>query len=184
MSHASAIRQALCDLYRRVTTLLALLVDPDSQFLPQLGRAVARAGWGSIVQTTFVGARRELEVKHPNAVIANAKLGMFNGVHLAYLAKRVKPKSITIVYADGIDPALGVEAQRANAFYERGDFVMYSLPSYLRAHLPARDRRSVWVIDRRLLFRGGRRVTDQQALRISGTGHSSAGTPTNGSPPH
>jgi len=148
---------------------LALIVDTNTRFLPRLGQAVERAGWDSVAQTTFAGARRVLAAKRPSAVVANIKLGMFNGVHLAYLTKLSLPRTRTIVYSDVRDPLLGVEAQRASAFYERSDFVMYSLPSYLRSRLPPRDRRSVWNVDRRNVFRGGRRVTDQPLLRATPT---------------
>lgn len=146
---------------------VALIVDPDAQFLPQLGLAAERAGWNAIVQTTFAGARRELDTKRPSAVVANARLGMFNGVQLAYLAKLKKPSARAIVYSDGSDPVLGREAQDAQAFYERSNLVTFSLTSYLRSQLPARDRRSVWSVDRRNIFRGGRRVTDQEAVRVA-----------------
>jgi DNA-binding NtrC family response regulator len=145
----------------------ALIVDPDSRFLPALSSAATRAGWQPIVQTSFAGARRELEKKRPRAVVTNARLGMFNGVQLAYLAKLKRPSSLAIVYSDGADPALGRQAQEAHAFFERVDFVSFALASYLRAELPDKDRRSVWTMDRRKIQRGGRRATDQAALRLS-----------------
>ena len=148
---------------------LALIVDTNTRFLPRLGQAVERAGWDSVAQATFAGARRVLDTERPGAVVANIKLGMFNGVHLAYLTKLSLPKARTIVYSEVADPLLGVEAQRASAFYERADFVMHSLPSYLRSRLPPRDRRNVWSVDRRNFFRGGRRVTDQPTLRATPT---------------
>jgi hypothetical protein len=146
---------------------LALIVDPDSHFLPRLGEIVERAGWNLLGRTTFAGARQELETKRPGAVVANVRLGMFNGVHLAYLAKLAVPEARTIVYAEVDDPVLAAEAQRASAFYERREWLMYSLPSYLQSDLPAEDRRSVWNVDRRQVFRGGRRTTDQRALRLA-----------------
>jgi DNA-binding NtrC family response regulator len=144
---------------------LALIVDPDSHFLPLLGRVAEQAGWTLVERTTFVSARQELETRHPGAVVTNIRLGMFNGIHLAYLAKLTVPSARTIVYAEVDDPVLAVEAQRANAFYERRESLVYSLSSYLQSDLPAEDRRNVWNVDRRQLFRGGRRITDQAALR-------------------
>jgi hypothetical protein len=145
---------------------LALIVDPDSHFLPRLGKVAEEAGWSLVERTTFASARQDLEARHPGAVVTNVRLGMFNGVHLAYLAKLTVPDARTIVYAEVDDPVLAAEAQRASAFYERRESLMYALPSYLQADLPAEDRRSVFTVDRRQLFRGGRRVTDQAALRL------------------
>jgi hypothetical protein len=144
---------------------LVLIVDPDSGFAQRLGKVAQRSGWNVVERTTFARARHDLDVRRPGAVVTNIKLGMFNGVHLAYLAKQTLPAARAIVYGDVADPITAVEAQRANAFYERRDSLACSLPSYLRSELPPADRRSTWEIDRRGLFRGGRRATDQAVLQ-------------------
>jgi hypothetical protein len=55
---------------------------------------------------------------------------------------------------------LAQEAQAAGAFYERQEFVLRAVPSLLQAQLPHQDRRDPETVDRRALFRGGRRSTD------------------------
>jgi hypothetical protein len=148
---------------------VVLIVDPDSQFAQRLGKVAQRSGWSLVERTTFAGARRDLDARRPSAVVTNIKLGMFNGVHLAYLTRQTLPAARAVVYADVTDPAMAVEAQRANAFYERRDSLACSLPSYLRSELPPTDRRGVCQIDRRGLFRGGRRITDRADLRLGKT---------------
>lgn len=148
---------------------VVLIVDPDWRALPTLGKLATLAGWNPIVQTTFADARRELEITRPAALVAKVRLGMFNAIQLAYLTKLKTPSARAILYGDEADAALGVEVQAADGFYERREFLHHSLTSYLRAQLPDKDRRNVWTIDRRGIFRGGRRVTDVAVARHSVT---------------
>ncbi len=97
-------------------------------------------------------------------LIANVRLGAFNGIHLAYLAKINNPKTRVMIYGQD-DRMLAGEVQSAGAFYERSDCVRYALAAFLQASLPDRDRRDVTFTDRRQIFRGGRRTTDLQNLR-------------------
>jgi hypothetical protein len=62
---------------------------------------------------------------------------------------------------------LASEIQSAGAFYERPEFVIFALGNFLQASLPERDRRSVSILDRRAIFRGGRRTTDTPVLHVS-----------------
>lgn len=144
---------------------IALIVDPDWRVLPALGKVATRAGWTPVLHTTFAAARREVETRRPGALVAKVRLGMFNAIQLAYLTKLMTPEARAILYGDDIDAALGAEVQEARGFYERSEFLQHSLPSYLRSPLPERDRRNVWKIDRRAVFRGGRRVTDAHVVR-------------------
>lgn len=146
---------------------VALIVDPDSHVSSALGDIVARVGWTPLVETTFVGARREIETKRPGALVAKVKLGMFNAIQLAYLTKMKSPGARAILYGDEADAVLGAEVQAASGFYERTQLVRHSLTSYLGSQLPERDRRNVLAIDRRNGFRGGRRATDAHIVRRS-----------------
>jgi hypothetical protein len=68
-----------------------------------------------------------------------------------------------MVYGED-DRMLAGEIQTAGAFYERVEFVPYALAGFLIGALPVRDRRDVGFVDRRRLFRGGRRTTDVALL--------------------
>jgi DNA-binding NtrC family response regulator len=141
---------------------LALLADIDPIFLSELAPIVTASGLRVIPLSDFAAARHELYSHRPDVLVANVRLGAFNGIHLAYLAKINNPKTRVMIYGHD-DRILAGDAQSAGAFYERRDFVRYGLASFLRAALPARDRRDASVSDRRQLFRGGRRTTDLMA---------------------
>ena len=146
-----------------------LVVDPDPVFVSQLAPIITSSGYRCIPITEFVAARLELYTRRPDVLLTNLRLGAFNGIHLAYLAKINRPETRVMVYGKN-DHLLASEIQKAGAFYERVEFVPYALTSFLIGNLPERDRRDVIVSDRRLIFRGGRRLTDLTIL------HAPAGT--------
>ena len=146
--------------------LSALVVDVDPIFVSELAPIVTACGFRVLPLSEFAAARHELYVCRPDVLIANVRLGAFNGIHLAYLAKINNPETRVMIYGQD-DRMLAGEAQSAGAFYERSDFVRYALAAFLQASLPARDRRDVTFRDRRQMFRGGRRMTDLQSLRGS-----------------
>jgi hypothetical protein len=143
-----------------------MIVDPDVAAASHLARLARLSGNDVICHTGFDAARRQLESPIvPNVLVANLRLGLFNGVHLAYLLKIANPEGRAIIFAAHDDLLLAHDVQAAGAFYERELFLRIALPAYLRALLPSRDRRTPSVIDRRQGFRGGRRITDTQSLR-------------------
>ena len=144
----------------------ALVVDADPIFVSELAPIVTASGFRVLPLSDFTAARHELYACRPEVLVANLRLGAFNGIHLAYLAKINNPETRAMIYGED-DRMLAGEVQSAGAFYERTAFVRYALAAFLRAPLPARDRRGILVNDRRQLFRGGRRTTDLQLLPTS-----------------
>ena len=142
---------------------LALIVDPHRNFGSRLEQVAKRVGWNTEVRTNFDEARIDIAAWAPAMVITAVRLGAFNGIHLVYLAKLANPAVTCVVFDEG-EPTLGLEAQHAGAFYERRQFLPFSLPQYLSAMLPPNDRRDVFRPDRRATFRGGRRSTDLEFL--------------------
>jgi DNA-binding NtrC family response regulator len=131
-----------------------LIVEPDAGQRLLLTRAVRDL---ALVEhcTDFYGARNRLTAQSPDFLVSNLRLRSVSGLHLLYLAAfRMR----TIVYVDGADRALLLEAQRLGAFVESASRLPLSLPSYLRAPLPARDRRDPRRLDESLP--GGRRAGD------------------------
>jgi DNA-binding NarL/FixJ family response regulator len=143
-----------------------LVVDADPIFVSELAPIVTTCGFRVLSLSEFVAARHELYACHPDVLVANVRLGAFNGIHLAYLAKINNPETRVMIYGHD-DRILAREVQSAGAFYERSDFVRYTLGAFLHASLPAEDRRTATFTDRRLIFRGGRRTTDLQSLHRS-----------------
>jgi DNA-binding NtrC family response regulator len=148
----------------------ALIVDTDVVQVFHLARLIEAAGFRCLSATGFIPARRVVYDDHPEIVVTNLRLGAFNGIHIAYLAKVQSAATRVMVYAREYDRLLAAEALAAGAFYERLEFVPNSIVRFLRAALPDRDRRDPGSLGRRTVFRGGRRTTDVAAL------HAAAGT--------
>ena len=100
-------------------------------------------------------------------VVANLRLGAFNGLHLVYLATTLGACVRSIVYTDPHDVAAAREVQRAGAFYETRERLPAVLEGYLGALLPSADRRDSCLSDRRGIFRGGRRCWDLRVAQRS-----------------
>lgn len=151
--------------------MTALIVDRDAELVSRLRAILESAGFLVSAQTEFIAGRRELLADDPPTVlIANVRLGEYNGIHLVYLAKRRDENVRALVYAERHDAVLAREAQRAHAFYQRQMFLPFSLEEFLKASLPAVDRREPDGIDRRTMFRGGRRATDIPFLHLAMSG--------------
>jgi DNA-binding NtrC family response regulator len=113
----------------------------------------------------FRRARTRLLTKPPDFLVTNLRLEAHNGLHLVLLAAGTGTRCI--VYAANDDIVSAHEAQNLGAFYERSERFPFALRTYVTTSLPQRDRRDVMVLDRRLIFRGGRRSTDLSALAAS-----------------
>jgi CheY-like chemotaxis protein len=157
-----------------------LIVEPYASFASQLVVIAKDAGWEPATCQTFEVARRQLEEQQPDMLVTNVRLGLFNGIQLCYLVKRVDPQTPVVVYASERDLGLGADVQQACGFFERQAFLPHSLPAFLSAaekrsdagfplttRLPDRDRRNPSIVDRRATFRGGRRATDLAVLHAN-----------------
>lgn len=113
----------------------ALVVDADPLFVSELAPIVTASGFRVLPLSDFTAARHELYACRPEVLVANLRLGAFNGIHLAYLAKINNPETRAMIYGED-DRMLAGEVQSAGAFYERSAFVRYALAAFLRAPLP------------------------------------------------
>jgi DNA-binding response OmpR family regulator len=143
----------------------AIVVEPNPDYASRLVTSTLSVGWDPDVHTAFPTARQALVKTTPDAVISNIRLGAFNGIQLAYLAKQTTPGAVLILYSDTHDHVLVKEARIAGAFYEAMGHLPFALPAYLTASLPVRDRRQAVGEDRRQGFRGGPPATDVAPLR-------------------
>jgi DNA-binding NtrC family response regulator len=138
-----------------------ILVEPNLAIADVLHEVVARSAPARCC-CDFVTARHMLHESPPALIVTNLRLGMYNGLHLVYLARSFAPRTRCIVYTAVPDLTAAREAVAAGAFYELQDQLPHSLSAYLKPlRLPAHDRRRPPYVDRRLLFRGGRRAADQ-----------------------
>jgi CheY-like chemotaxis protein len=134
-----------------------LIVDPDAETLRAARNALQPVADVEAC-SEFWAARTRLVSRPPDLLVTNVRLEGYNGLHLVHLAARTPTRCI--VYARHDDLVLAREVQAAGAFYERSDRLPRALESYVHALLPAHDRRSLTVLDRRQAVRGGRRCTD------------------------
>jgi len=142
-----------------------LLVDPDRTLWSILAvslRGLAHVDPVADFQTGRARVWRASLFKAPfDFLVTNMQLGAYNGLQLVDLLVTTGLPTRSLVYTDRLEAAWGEEVQRAGAFYEIRARLPYALPAYLLAQLPAIDRRSVTIPERRAQPRGGRRRSDE-----------------------
>jgi hypothetical protein len=137
----------------------ALLVDPNADRLDLLRKEIGEAV-DVTACTDFQAARDCLLKTSPAFLISHLRLGAYNGLHLAHLAAHARLETRCLLYDEPLDLHLAFEAKLIGAFCETTSRLRFAVPAYIRSPLPERDRRDARRIDRRGLFRGGRRATD------------------------
>ena len=143
-----------------------LLVEANNAARRRL--AAAGASLASVdSHSSFETARARLLSTSFDFLVANVRLGAYNGLHLVYLGSTGQDAPRAIAYSDDLDPGLAREVQRAGAFYETGACLPVTLAGYLKGALPESDRRTPGTFDRRRRFRGGRRCWDLHLGRLA-----------------
>jgi len=142
-----------------IGTAPILLVEPN----PRVAAILVQAVGGRLVverHETFISARDRLFATPFAMVVTNLRLREFNGLHLVHLVTARANPPRCIVYTDSPDPLLARDVRRCGAFYELAERLPTTLPAYVQSLLPPADRRDP-IVDRRIVFRGGRRAADQ-----------------------
>ncbi len=103
-------------------------------------------------------------VRATRLLVTAARLREYNGLHLVYLTKQAHPSTRAVVYDGRIDAGFAFEVRRACGFYEAAHKITIALPTYVSASLPATDRRTPNLPDRRIHPRGGRRSWDRHLV--------------------
>jgi DNA-binding NtrC family response regulator len=95
-----------------------LIVDDDLSLLDALESALKQAGHQEVVALGgFADARRVLHTDRFDVLITDVRLGAFNGLQLAVLARDQNPGIQLIVFSGFDDPVLRQEAERLGAVY-------------------------------------------------------------------
>ena len=90
-----------------------LIVESDGAELSRTVDAFNRRGYKATGVSTFQAAKHVLcRSPAPDVLIADVRLGRFNGLHLAVFAKRRNPKMTTIVSHEPVDSPLQSDADR------------------------------------------------------------------------
>jgi DNA-binding response OmpR family regulator len=93
------------------------IVDPDPQTLASLARMLSDARYNVATATTFEDASAGLAQTKPDAIIADIRLGAYNGLHLIFRARGLFPDVVGIVTDASLDSVLQSEAAAANVAY-------------------------------------------------------------------
>jgi FixJ family two-component response regulator len=94
-----------------------MIVDDESIVLATVERIVS--SWGDIALPfgTFEDARAYLEANTPDALIVDVRLGAYNGLQLAHLARRRRADIVVIAMSGYEDTVLRREAAQAGAVF-------------------------------------------------------------------
>ena len=96
-----------------------LIVDSHAPVLAKTVEAFAQAGYAAVGASTFKTAKRLLHAHPPDVLIAEVRLGAFNGLHLALLGRRNNPTMTTIVTHSPADRGLELDAHGLNVAFCR-----------------------------------------------------------------
>jgi ActR/RegA family two-component response regulator len=136
-----------------------IVVNPDALELGAQIAALHQKGWTVGGTTSFEGAREMMTSIAPDVVITTVRLGRYNGLHLAILA-RLKHDALATIVVGEADPALEVEAESAGAQYliaPVSTAVLLGLVSRLIQPSPTRKTRRIRLLRAVPVTAGGAR---------------------------
>ncbi len=99
------------------TTRRILLVDDDEALLAGFGEYLRAAGQDATACSSFEVAKQLLRTTAYDVLITDVRLGAFNGLQLALLARDLYPRIRLIVFSGFDDPVLKAEAEQVGAVY-------------------------------------------------------------------
>jgi DNA-binding response OmpR family regulator len=94
-----------------------LIVDDDVPLLSALSRYLSNYGFRVSSSSVFQDAKEHISSACPDILITDVRLGAFNGLQLAMLARDVRPDTRVVVFSGFDDPVLKEEARRIGAAY-------------------------------------------------------------------
>ena len=94
-----------------------LIVDDDQSLLAAMTAAFTAAGRDVVASSTFEEARDRLRTETFDALLTDVRLGAFNGLQLAVIARDVHPSMRILVFSGFDDPVLRAEAEQLGATY-------------------------------------------------------------------
>ena len=94
-----------------------LVVDDDRAVLRLLEQWLTRAGYAVVACDRFETAKQHLCETPPDVLMADVRLGAFNGLQLVILAKEQAPDTVAIAMSGVDDPILRRDAAQCGAGY-------------------------------------------------------------------
>lgn len=97
--------------------LNAVVVDDDPQLLALVGRWLRSAGCETVLTSGFAEARVQIEVCAPAILVADVRLGDFNGIQLGLLARQTRPDVRLLIISGWDDSVIRREAEQIGATF-------------------------------------------------------------------
>jgi DNA-binding response OmpR family regulator len=94
-----------------------LIAEDDLPTLAGLAGYLRGAGFSVVPLPSFSEARRIMPFAKPDVVVADVRLGEYNGLQLAVQARELDPPPGIIVTSGFDDPVLKAEAERLGAIF-------------------------------------------------------------------
>ena len=96
----------------------AVVVDDDPQVLSLASRWLKSAGCESVMSSScFADARVQIKVFEPSILIADVRLGDFNGIQLGLLARRIRTDVRVLIISGWDDSVLRRETEQFGAAF-------------------------------------------------------------------
>jgi DNA-binding response OmpR family regulator len=127
----------------------ALVVDTDREALSATEQILEPAGYLVVCASTFEEAKRRLEFAPPDLLVTAARLGAFNGLHLALRARTDWPTMAVVVVDDHGDAVLEAEAKKIAAMYVAKPFDGSDLVNLVKKLLEGVSERPSSAVERR-----------------------------------
>ena len=110
----------------------ALIVDDDVQVLSFVKQLMETAGYEVLSASNFAQAREYIQNHNLAILVADVRLGDFNGIQLGILAKNAWPDVRIVIMSGWDDPVLRHEADQLGAAYVQKPFSAEELRSALK----------------------------------------------------
>jgi DNA-binding response OmpR family regulator len=110
----------------------ALIVDDDPQVLSFVKQLMETAGHDVLTASNFAKAREYIQAQDLGILVADVRLGDFNGIQLGILAKNAQPNVRIVIMSGWDDPVLRHEADQLGAVYVQKPFSAEELRSALK----------------------------------------------------
>lgn len=94
-----------------------LVIEDEADLLAAMGRSFREAGHEVLAHATFEEGREALRKQSFDVLLTDVRLGAFNGLQLAVVARDLHPNIRIIIYSGFDDPVLRAEAERIEATY-------------------------------------------------------------------
>jgi DNA-binding NtrC family response regulator len=94
-----------------------LVVEDDAPLLEAIERAFREAGENVFACASFEEGRQALRTRFFDVLLTDVRLGAFNGLQLAVIARDLYPSIGLIVYSGFNDSVLRAEAERVGATF-------------------------------------------------------------------